>query len=250
MSNIEYDCRWSNEVDEKFVKDFSQVEKSVFGEYNSGNFERKYIKNIYGASVLCVVYIDGVPCAARALWRNDIQGQEAYQPVETCVLDKCRGQGVFSEMTRKTIAMLSSAALIYNFPNHNSFPGYLKLGWKELNQLHLVLFDIKGFNQEYPIDIDIAYFNWWLKGRPHLRVFKHKQQCFLVSPGPRRFCYTVIGRIPKEVAKDVPIINKLSLIFYKSTKMTFYNRKFAFGHVVARTTEEALCVPRWKIDVV
>ena len=61
MDNIVYDCRWSDEVDDSFIEDFIATENAVFhGNYTTEQFKRKYIDNIYGKSVVEVVYLDGV----------------------------------------------------------------------------------------------------------------------------------------------------------------------------------------------
>ena len=89
--NIVYDCRWSGELDDKFIDDFRSMCSTVFNyDFTIGEFNRKFVDNIYGKSLLVVVYVNGKPCAARALWRNDINGKEAYQPGDACVLDICR----------------------------------------------------------------------------------------------------------------------------------------------------------------
>ena len=141
MSEIVYDCRWSDEVDEKFIKDFIDTENEVFkSDYTEALFRKKYINNIYGKSVVEVVYIDGIPSAARGLWRNDIDGKEAYQPGDTCVTEACRGKGVFTEMTKRSIAMLPEDAIIYNFPNQKWLKNGQWLVYKiDLYQQHILL---------------------------------------------------------------------------------------------------------------
>ena len=44
-----YDCRFSDNLDEKFIEDFISVEKAVFGEYTREYFDKKFIKNIFFA---------------------------------------------------------------------------------------------------------------------------------------------------------------------------------------------------------
>ena len=44
---IQYDCRWSDQLDEKFVKDFMDVECQVFGSFELSSFNRKFIENIW-----------------------------------------------------------------------------------------------------------------------------------------------------------------------------------------------------------
>ena len=248
-SNIFYDCRWSNDVDEKFINDFSQVCSAVFNyELSRELFDRKFINNIYGASVLVVVYIDNTPSAARALWRNDLASRESYQPGDTCVMEICRGKGIFSEMTKRAMAMISDDAIIYNFPNHNSFPGYIKMGWKLLHDYNVCLLtSYDKYKKEHPIMMDADYANWWVKGRS-LTYTKRFGHYFLLQKDYRPLCYRILAEVDEQTAKMFPH-TRCGLFFYKSERQTWYNKRFALTHVVARNPEIGY-IPTWKIDAV
>lgn len=243
------DCRFISEVDDKFISDFMMVENAVFGDYYTREyFKHKFVDNIYGESVLAVVYNENnQPIAARALWRNDIEGKPSYQPGDTCVLEEARGKGVFSKMTMKAISKLPKDAIIYNFPNQNSFPGYIKLGWKEKCRYHLVLLTNKAYEQEHPGIIDDIYFDWWIKDHPNVRSYRRRNKYYVISPHSRKHCYLVVGAISKKNAEKIKPLKKRGLIFFKSSKETWYNRKFATGHAVS-TSEEIAYIPTWKID--
>lgn len=244
---IIYDCRWSSKLDEKFIGDFRAMCSTVFKyDFTFEEFKRKYLDNIYGDSLLVVVYMDSKPCAARALWRNDIDGKEAYQPGDTCVLDVCRGKGIFSQMTRKAISMVPENAIIYNFPNQNSYPGYMKMGWTLLQDYHQkLLTSYKRFAEEHPQMMDKGYADWWVRGR-HLMYTKCGGHYFLIGKESRPFCYRVIAEVEKDVAMQFPH-RKFGLFFYKSKDLTWYNKHFASSHVVTRNPEIGH-IPTWKID--
>ena len=104
---------------------------------NESEFNRKYIKNIYGDSILVVVYSNSIPVAARAFWRNDINGKRVYQPVDTCVTQQFRRRGIFAKMTNIALKMIKEEDIVYNFPNKNSYPQYIKLVRKM--QYHIFL---------------------------------------------------------------------------------------------------------------
>lgn len=249
MSEIIYDCRWSDSVDNKFIKDFITTENAVFNcNYTEKQFKQKYIDNIYGKSVVEVVYIDGEPVAARGLWRNDINGVAAYQPGDTCVNEVCRGKGIFTEMTKRSIAMLSPDDLIYNFPNQNSFPGYMKMGWKLVGEYGMVLFTgAHNYLKEHPVKMDKEYADWWLEGKEGLLSYKFKNEYFLVRP-IRNFCYRIVACVPKEVAERYNRVS-FGFYFYRSSKKTFYNKKLGLPlHVVSKGNIDY--VPLWKIDVI
>ena len=247
MNGIVYDCRWSTNLDEKFISDFCKVERAVFhNDYSEAYLKKKFLDNIYGPSVLEVVYIDGEVSAARALWRNDLEGKEAYQPVDTCVMDNCRGKGVFTEMTKRSIALLPKEALIYNFPNHKSYPGYLKMGWKLLHEYGIRLFTSRRFFNEHPIKMDNEYAKWWIIGRSNISYIKRGRLFFLVRPDRRPLLKHVIACVDAEIAKAFPK-SSVGILFYLSEKSTFYNRSFLKRHVVCKDSEVAY-IPTWKID--
>lgn len=247
MNELVYDCRWSTSVDDKFISDFCAVERAVFhNSYSKNYFKKKFQDNIYGPSVLEVVYIDGVPSAARALWRNDISGNEAYQPGDTCVLDSCRGKGVFVEMTKRAVAMLPDAPFIYNFPNPSSYPGYIKMGWSLMQEYGIRLFSIKRYFSEHPVKMDSEYANWWIVGRKKLSYIKRKGYFFLVKSDRRPLFKHVVACVDEEIAKCFPK-SGWGVFFYSSKKHTFYNSRFLKKRVVCRNSRLDY-IPTWKID--
>lgn len=249
MNQITYDCRWSDEVDEKFIKDFIDMENAVFGgDYTKDLFQKKYLHNIYGKSVVEVVYLDEQPVAARGLWRNDIFGKEAYQPGDTCVTDACRGKGIFTEMTKRAVSMLSSDAIIYNFPNQNSYPGYRKMGWNLIRKYGFALFvSKKEYLKEHPEKMDKPYADWWLGDDAGFYSFQSGKEYFLVR-SMRRFCYKICACVDKQTAERFPKM-PFGVCFYRSEKKTFYNKKLGLPlHVVSKQAIEY--VPIWKMDVI
>lgn len=247
-TEIKYDSRWSDALDEQFIKDYLYVQNKVFGGGTREEFRRQFEQNIYGRSVVEVVYIDEKPTAARALWRNDVCGREAYQPGSTCVLEACRGKGVFKEMTKRAIAMLPANVVIYNFPNPNSFPGYIKMGWTQLHDYNMRLLTSYGdYLKEHPIKMDKTYAEWWVAGRD-LCYTKRFGHYFLMRKDYRPFCYRIVAEVDKAVVENFPY-TRFGLFFYKSESVTWYNKRFALSHVVTRNPELGY-IPTWKIDAI
>ena len=55
---------------------------------------------------------------------------KAIRPVDTVVSSNYRGRGLFKKLTLKGIeSCMGDFDLIFNTPNDNSLPGYLKMGW-------------------------------------------------------------------------------------------------------------------------
>ena len=56
-----------------------------------------------------------------------------YQALDTATDPNYGRIGIFSNLTRKAIKKMNALNLtIYNFPNSNSYPAYIKLGWQDL----------------------------------------------------------------------------------------------------------------------
>lgn len=248
--NLFYDCRWSTDCDLKFIDDFDSVQDQVFkGAHSRGLFKRQYLDNIYGPSVLVVVYDGDTPIAARALWRNDIAAHEAYQPGRTCVLSNYRGLGIFGEMTKQAIAMLPRGVVIYNFPNQYSYPGYLKMGWTTIGEFYMRLFSVNKFIREHPVKMDFEYYNWWVKDNSSIKYIKKGNLYFLVRRYSRPLCYKVIAQVDKGIAENCGKASPFALFFYNSQEKTFYNKKTLPLRPVGKGLG-SLSLPLWKIDAI
>ncbi len=59
---------------------------------------------------------------------------KAIRPVDTCTDHDYRGKGLFKKITLQGLENIKDEYdLIFNTPNDNSKPGYLKMGWKEIH---------------------------------------------------------------------------------------------------------------------
>ena len=105
----------------------------------SGNadwFKWKHRNNPFGASPGYVAFIDEKLIGARFFLRWEFilneQCIHALRPVDTVTHPEARGKGVFKKLTLHGLAALSpdKEVFIFNTPNGNSLPGYLKMGWK------------------------------------------------------------------------------------------------------------------------
>lgn len=245
---IIYDCRFSDNLDEKFIEDFIATEKAVFGSYTRELFQKKFIDNIYGPSVLEVVYRDGEPIGARALWRNDIGGKKAYQPGDTCVVSSARGGGVFTEMTKKSLELLDSTDIIYNYPNANSLPGYLKMGWRKGAVYSLWFFTTnKNYKKEHPFGLDETYADWWLPGVEDISYVK-KGKCYYIVKPFRKGFYKIIAEVSEKTAKKFPKM-PAGLLFMRTKKINPFNKSLHRLTIVTRS-EDDIYLPPFKMDAI
>ena len=244
---LRYDCRWSDKADDKFISDYIFLQQAVFqNRYSKELFKKKYIDNIYGKSIIIVVYGGDKPIAARAFWRNDIDGIEAYQPGDVCVLEECRGKGVFTEMTKRAFAMLEKDAVIYTYPNPNSFPAHLKMGNKLIASYYPRLFSHKRYQKEHKLKLDKDYVDWYFFANYRIKHIKRRSSYYLVIDYGLPYMYIVLAEVEKEVAKKFPKSCN-GIYFYRSTKTSFYNKRKRPLYIVCKN-DNISYVPTWKVD--
>ena len=251
MDGLVFDLRWTDEIDEKYISDFLFVQNAVFNCGTRDGFRKQFEENIYGRSLIVIVYLNGNPIAARAVWRNDINGTKSYQLGSNCVLPKYRGKGIFTEMTSRAVNVIkeiSSDSIIYSFPNQFSYPGYIKMGWRTSISYKLRMYtSYKKYLKEHPIMIDNDYVKWWLIDRP-LKYTYISGHYFLLQKDRRTLCYRILGEVEKDVAKNFPFC-VLGIFFYKSQTITWYNKRLGYSHVIIN--DNLICyIPVWKIDAV
>jgi N-acetylglutamate synthase-like GNAT family acetyltransferase len=103
----------------------------------------KHIENPFGASPVLVAEEQGIICGVRVFLRWEfIQGSKiikACRAVDTAIHPDYQGQGLFKNLTLSLIEELKAegVAVIYNTPNSQSSPGYLKMGWEKWGKLPL-----------------------------------------------------------------------------------------------------------------
>ena len=103
----------------------------------------KHERNPFGQSVMLLAECDSRLVGVRAFmrWRLSCGDAviEAAKPVDTVTHPDYQRRGIFSRLTTSACddAKDQGIRLIFNTPNQNSAPGYLKLGWREVAQLPL-----------------------------------------------------------------------------------------------------------------
>ncbi len=104
-------------------------------------FRWKHLENAFGPSPAWVAVDDGRVIAVRYLMRWEFeQGTRHYtavRAVDTATHPDYQGKGLFSRLTRVAVAELESEGIdfVFNTPNDQSRPGYLKMGWQMVGVL-------------------------------------------------------------------------------------------------------------------
>lgn len=101
----------------------------------------KHEQNPFGPSIVLLAEIDGRLAGMRAFmrWRLNFGGEtvEAAKPVDSVTHPDFQRRGIFSRLTVAACeeAQRLGVRLLFNTPNQNSLPGYLKLGWQKVGEL-------------------------------------------------------------------------------------------------------------------
>ncbi len=108
--------------------------------YTEPFFIWKHVENPFGESFGFLVEDEGCIIGLRMFmfWQFVFNKEQekitAIRPVDTVVDKSYRGKGLFKKLTLDGIEMCQGKFdLIFNTPNQNSLPGYLKMGWHLLD---------------------------------------------------------------------------------------------------------------------
>lgn len=243
--DIEYVLKWTNQIDDKFIEDFLEVENSVFGGFSRELFDHKYLANIYGPSLIAIAYLDNKPIAACSAIRNDVN-TISYQLCEVCVVDLCRGVGVFSQLIVKILAIIGDDIVVYGFPNANSYPGFVKMGWTVLCKYYPSIFMLPSlYDCENPLKIDFEYAKWLKKSSKKFYYVKFWKKYYLVMQGNRH--YQMVGGIGPEAALLFEKKKHFGIIRCQTKKKRFFHKDKYHGSLICYGMLSN-DIPYWKID--
>ena len=120
----------------------------------SENFWRwKHVENPFGQSPVLVAEENNKLIGVRAfmLWQWQLNGKtlKAARAVDTATHPNHQGKGIFKKLTLQLIedCKQNHVDFIFNTPNKNSMPGYLKMGWIKAGRLPMRLRFITPFEE-------------------------------------------------------------------------------------------------------
>ena len=151
-------------------------------------------------------------------------------------------------MTYKALEVAGDDALIYNFPNDNSLPGYLKMGWdfhsRKRYKIYNPFIDYKNVDK-----IERDYMNWLLTDKD----LDFNNSLFYTNVGRKHYLvrrkkfnfYVIIAEIDKEYVSHFkkakfPICLCYSLKGYLGRGMVTVTRNF----------NEDISIPEHKMDTI
>jgi len=143
------------EATERDIPEILLVLKASLGEISSQKTEAvwryKHIENPFGKSLILVAIENHEIIGVRALmqWKWQLGGDEfnSLRAVDTATHPEHQGKGVFKKLTLRAIEIAKEQGFnfIFNTPNSQSFPGYIKMGWEEINKLKIRVVPINPF---------------------------------------------------------------------------------------------------------
>jgi N-acetylglutamate synthase-like GNAT family acetyltransferase len=137
------------EANNKDIPQIIEVLKAGLGEGLIKKTERvwhyKHTENPFGKSIVYVAETNGKIVGVRAFmqWRWQYKKKicTAYRAVDTATHPDYQRQGIFKKLTLQALkhAGENQETFVFNTPNENSRPGYLKMGWKIVDKIKVSL---------------------------------------------------------------------------------------------------------------
>jgi len=127
-------------LDKDNLTDLDQLYKAVYGvAIRTGFYKEKYATAYTGLTFVGyiayspehepVAYYGVIPCFIEHAGRRILAAQSA----DTMTHPGYRYKGMFTQLSRLTFSLCQSAGirLVFGFPNQQSYPGAIRMGWKE-----------------------------------------------------------------------------------------------------------------------
>ncbi len=137
------------EATENDIPGILNVLKASLGESSSKKTEEvwryKHIENPFGKSLVLIAAeneeIIGVRAFMRWQWQKEDKVYSAFRAVDTATHPSHQGKGIFKKLTLKALEIGKERGdhFVFNTPNTQSKPGYIKMGWKEVDKLKIQL---------------------------------------------------------------------------------------------------------------
>lgn len=176
-----FNCElWDGDPED--LEGYAKLLQEEYGDsrLNKGFLHWKHLVNPLGKSILAFAKDEGGRIVAgRAFWYCAPGGVVVVQPCDTVTHRDARRQGLFERLTKLCLSECQPEWIVLNFPNEQSRPGYLKLGWHVYSQQNKIF--SYGFGRQPFVPIAdffeiykecfskdwIDYLSWRLLQHPH-----------------------------------------------------------------------------------
>jgi len=138
------------EAEERDIPEILRVLKASLGETSSKKTEEiwryKHLDNPFGKSLVLLAIEDGTIIGVRAFmrwqWKKNNESYFCFRAVDTATHPSHQGKGVFKKLTLEAIERAKSDKnhFIFNTPNQQSLPGYLKMKWEIVDNIKVNIY--------------------------------------------------------------------------------------------------------------
>lgn len=124
----------------------------------------KHHENPFGESIVLLAEennnIAGVRAFMRWEWRVREKTYATFRAVDTATHPDYQGKGIFKNLTLSAVNEAEKAGdhFIFNTPNDQSRPGYIKMGWNEVSEVNVGLLP------------SLRFWNWSKKGKYQISI--------------------------------------------------------------------------------
>lgn len=154
---MQFEVRRANEGDIPAILNLFEDALGTEGGAPVESFWRwKHINNPFGVSPVLLAFdgqkLIGLRAFMRWQWRKNGKVLPALRAVDTATHPDYRGKKIFQQLTLQLIEELKVSeppCFIFNTPNEQSKPGYLKMGWKVLGKAPVAL-SLQPFYKKNP----------------------------------------------------------------------------------------------------
>lgn len=128
-----------NYSEEELVQIVELIRSNLDPEFTIEFFKWKHLENPFGRSYGLVAWDGNKIIGLRVFMFWEFIGENkkilrSIRPVDTVVDSNYRGRGLFKKLTLQGLENCKGQYdFIFNTPNNNSLPGYLKMGWEKSN---------------------------------------------------------------------------------------------------------------------
>ena len=122
---------------------------------SSRSWNYKHVDNPFGVSQVLLAFENDVLVGVRAFmkwqWRLGTEVWTAYRAVDTATHPDYQGQGIFKKLTLQALDEIQKEGetFVFNTPNNNSRPGYLKMGWQIIDAIELAVVPTLMYSMPY-----------------------------------------------------------------------------------------------------
>jgi len=112
---------------------------------SSESWNYKHVDNPFGVSQVLLAFEGDILVGVRAFmkwqWQLGDEVWNAYRAVDTATHPDYQGKGIFKKLTLQALDEIKKEGetFVFNTPNNNSRPGYLKMGWQIIDAIELAV---------------------------------------------------------------------------------------------------------------